>query len=119
MSSKKVFLKDLSKGEIFSLEVAGYKYKVIDNSSLDQCICERLYNNENIEIQKKSGSFPDYKFKQVHVYTKDLFKIKVNDKITQGYFLSPLDALKWIKFGLLESNVKALANSKILITKVN
>jgi len=49
--------------------------------------------------------------------TKDLFNIFVNGKKYQGYFNCPLDALKWIKFGLLESNVKKLSQSKILIKK--
>ena len=50
--------------------------------------------------------------------TKDLFNIFVNGKKHQGYFNDPFDALKWIKFGLLEGDVKQLTKSKILIKKV-
>lgn len=51
--------------------------------------------------------------------TKDLFKIIVNGVLHQGYFNSPFDAHNWVKFGLLEGNVKELSKSKILIKKVN
>jgi hypothetical protein len=50
---------------------------------------------------------------------KELFNIIVNGVKHQGYFNTPLDALKWVKFGLLEGNVKNLTGAKILIKKVN